>query len=69
MPTLEDLKNDMANLIERWRALENCEIDYEELVQCEKERVEERIGDIIYWYDWDDVDELKDMLPKVICWR
>ena len=48
MSTLEDLKNDMANLIERWRALENCEIDYEELVQCEKERVEKRIGDIIY---------------------
>lgn len=69
MPTLEDLKNEMANLIERWRALENCEIDYEELVQCEKERVETRMGDLVNCNGKEAKKVLEDMIPNPICWK
>jgi hypothetical protein len=43
MQKMEDLKNQMENLIERRRQLDREEIDYEELVQCEKERVEQQM--------------------------
>lgn len=73
MQKMEDLKNQMANLIERRRMLDEWEIDYEELVQCEKERVEQQMwelitnGDIVG--DGDINQELEDMLPHPICWR
>lgn len=65
--------NDMENLIKRWQMLDEWEIDYEELVQCEKERVEEKMGDLICWTrdkEWGEVDKyLENMLPSPICWR
>lgn len=64
----EDLKNEMANLVERWFQLNNCEISYEELVELEKERVETKMWDLIY-KDWELNQELEDMLPHPICYR
>ena len=65
--------NDMENLIKRWQMLDEWEIDYEELVQCEKERVEQRMGKLISNGDivWDgEINQyLEDMLPYPICWR
>lgn len=53
--------------------LDEWEIDYEELVQCEKERVEQRMGELISNWDivWDkEINQyLEDMLPSPICWR
>lgn len=39
--------NDMENLIERWEQLDRGDICYGELVECEKERVEQRMGALI----------------------
>jgi len=73
MQKMEDLKNQMANLIERRRQLDRWEIDYEELVQCEKERVERQMWELItngdMVGDGDINQELEDMLPYPICWR
>lgn len=70
---MEDLKNDMENLIERWWQLDRGDIDYEELVECEKERIEKRMWDLITnWdivWDWEINQELEDMIPYPICWR
>lgn len=65
--------NDMENLIKRRQMLDEWEIDYEELVQCEKKRVEQRMWDLVSNGDavwgWEINQYLEDMIPSPICWR
>lgn len=61
--------NDMENLINRWQMLDEWEIDYEELVENEKERVEQRMGDLVSNGDKEINQYLEDMIPSPICWR
>ena len=61
---IDDMKNDMDNLIERWFELHREEVSYEELVELAKEQIETRIGDIV-----ENHPELEENIPSPICWR
>ena len=49
--------------------LDEWEIDYEELVENEKERVEEEMGDLVNNGDKEINKYLEDLIPSPICWR
>lgn len=70
---IDDMKNEMENLIERWFELHRGDVSYGELVELAKENIEKRMGELVTGGDvlwtWDINTELEDMIPDPIQWR